>query len=111
MALSGLMRGSLWGAVLAGAACAQAGDGQLPALSTPGLVLIYSVLAAFLVLLLLLIINVLRTMFSRPRPSRPPAAPGPSAGADEPLQILKRRYASGQISKDDYEAMKRDLEA
>jgi putative membrane protein len=28
---------------------------------------------------------------------------------DTPLEILKRRYASGEITKEQYEAMKRDL--
>jgi putative membrane protein len=28
---------------------------------------------------------------------------------NEPLEILKRRYASGEISRDEYEQMKRDL--
>jgi putative membrane protein len=30
-------------------------------------------------------------------------------GGESPQQILDRRYASGQISKEQYEAMRRDL--
>ncbi len=29
---------------------------------------------------------------------------------DDPLEILKRRYARGEISKEEYEEMKKDLE-
>ncbi len=29
---------------------------------------------------------------------------------DSPLEILKRRYARGEISKEEYEKMKKDLE-
>ncbi|MEW6568519.1 MAG: SHOCT domain-containing protein [Chloroflexota bacterium] len=41
-------------------------------------------------------------------------ARGSSGGAgappgDSPLDILRRRYARGEITKDEYEAMKRDL--
>jgi putative membrane protein len=33
-----------------------------------------------------------------------------SSGEETPLQILKRRYAKGEISREEYERMKRDLE-
>lgn len=35
---------------------------------------------------------------------------GPSSGGDMPLDILKRRYARGEIARDQYEQMRRDLE-
>ena len=42
--------------------------------------------------------------------SLPRGAAGPSLPPGEtPLEILKRRYASGEITKQQYEAMKRDL--
>ena len=31
--------------------------------------------------------------------------------AESPLDILKRRYAKGEISKDEYEQIKRDLQS
>jgi putative membrane protein len=31
-------------------------------------------------------------------------------GEDTPLQILKKRYARGEISKEDYDRMRKDLE-
>ena len=34
---------------------------------------------------------------------------GPRGSAGTPLEILKRRYASGEITKEQYESMKRDV--
>ena len=53
----------------------------------------------FLVALILLVVWVVRV-------SRPPEAPR----ASTPLELLQRRYAIGEISKDDYEATKQTLE-
>lgn len=36
---------------------------------------------------------------------------GPSVMAESPLQILKRRYARGEITNEDFERMKKDLSA
>jgi putative membrane protein len=33
-----------------------------------------------------------------------------SAGGETPLQILKKRYAKGEISKEDFDRMRKDLE-
>lgn len=38
--------------------------------------------------------------------SEPRSVPGREESA---LEVLKRRYAAGEISKDEYDAMKRDL--
>ena len=35
--------------------------------------------------------------------------PSPRGAGDTALEILKRRYASGEITKEQYEAMKRDI--
>ena len=35
--------------------------------------------------------------------------PRESSGSESPLEILKKRYAKGEISKEEYEEMKRDL--
>lgn len=40
---------------------------------------------------------------------RPPAFTG-AAGREMPLDILKRRYASGEITREEYERMRRELE-
>lgn len=34
----------------------------------------------------------------------------PAAGLQSPLEILKKRYAQGEINREQYESMKRDLE-
>jgi putative membrane protein len=36
---------------------------------------------------------------------------GTGREVESPLDILKRRYAKGEISKDEYEQIKRDLES
>lgn len=36
---------------------------------------------------------------------------GPTAGGDTPLGILQRRYARGEIGRDDYERVRGDLTA
>ena len=33
------------------------------------------------------------------------------AGGEEPAEILKRRYARGELSREEYERMRRDLAA
>lgn len=39
--------------------------------------------------------------------SRGPARPPP--GSETPLEIAKRRYASGDISREDFEQLRKDL--
>lgn len=38
------------------------------------------------------------------------STPGAAGAAETPLEILKRRYAQGEITREQYEEMKRDLE-
>lgn len=54
----------------------------------------------FLVLLVLTVIWLYRTI----------RRPGETARAAEPLTVLKLRYAKGEISREQYEQMKQDLE-
>jgi len=55
----------------------------------------------FFVVLILLIIPLGRTIWWGPY--RIP-------GSETPLDILKKRYAKGEISKDDFERMKKDIQ-
>lgn len=41
--------------------------------------------------------------------AKPKGSPG--ASDEKPLDILKKRYAKGEITKDEYERMKKDLES
>ena len=41
---------------------------------------------------------------------QPGGPPGPWPRKDDALEILKRRYARGEISKEEYEERRRDLE-
>lgn len=36
---------------------------------------------------------------------------GPASGEETPLEILKKRYARGEITKDEFEQIKRDIES
>ena len=59
---------------------------------------------AFWVLLIAGIVFLVRWAASQGR-ERPTAGPR----SDAPLDILKRRYASGEINRDEFEQKKRDL--
>ncbi len=41
---------------------------------------------------------------------QPGGLPGPWTREDDAVEILKRRYARGEISKEEYEERRRDLE-
>ncbi len=42
-----------------------------------------------------------------PGPSRPPG--GPQPGRPDPLEVVRMRYARGELSRDDYVQATRDL--
>lgn len=44
---------------------------------------------------------------ARPAPPYPPTPPAP--GGETALEILNKRYAKGEITKEEYESMKKDL--
>jgi putative membrane protein len=43
------------------------------------------------------------------RATQPQQPPGPQSSPQTPLEIAKRRYASGEISREEFEQLKRDL--
>ncbi len=57
---------------------------------------------------IIVIAVVLYLIFGRGR-TRRPWVPGRGFEDDTALDILKKRYAKGEISKDDFERMKRDI--
>ena len=48
-------------------------------------------------------------LFFRRRGSFSPAGPYPGSDSDTAMEILKKRYARGEITKEEFEVMKRDL--
>jgi len=42
---------------------------------------------------------------------RRPWVCGPGPGEETPLEILKKRYAKGEITKEEFEQMRRDIQA
>ncbi|HEY66155.1 MAG TPA: SHOCT domain-containing protein [Caldilineae bacterium] len=73
-----------------------------------GLGLIFMLI--FWVVIIGLAVWVLGTLFPRAPQSAPPqASTRPSGPAESAVEILKQRYARGEISKAEYEQMLQDL--
>ncbi len=58
-----------------------------------------------LVAIVALVVWVARTVWR----AGPPAPRGPSAGAEAPMDTLRRRYAAGELSHEEFERMKREV--
>jgi putative membrane protein len=58
---------------------------------------------------IVVIVIALFFIFGRSHSPRMICGPGPDQGEETALDILKKRYAKGEISKDEFEQMKRDI--
>jgi putative membrane protein len=58
------------------------------------------------ILLLVIIGVIIFVIFNRSQQN----SPGFGASKESPLDILRKRYAKGEIQKEDFERMKKDLE-
>lgn len=70
--------------------------------------LVLGLLGALLVALLRRRDDLTRTQVSGPAQAGVPAAP--AEPTPTPLDVVKLRYARGELTKDEFEALKRDLE-
>lgn len=56
----------------------------------------------FVIITLLLLLMIVLAAFERKRPA---------SSSESPLEILKKRYARGEITKEEFETMKKNLPA
>ncbi len=66
-----------------------------------GMILGMALFFLFWVLVLVGIVLLVRWLWIQGRP--------PTRGEDSPLDILKRRYARGEITREEFESIRRDL--
>ncbi len=79
----------------------------------------FLIMLFFFFVIIGLAVWLVNSLFPRTPESAPPytSAPGGRSGghappsAESPLDILKRRYARGELTKSEYEAMRDDLSA
>ncbi|MHA2400922.1 MAG: hypothetical protein ACXADU_18800 [Promethearchaeota archaeon] len=63
----------------------------------------------FILLPIILIIFLIYTLTGRDRDTYK-YSPQPYSGRESPLEVLERRYVNGEISRNDYLRMKKDIE-
>ncbi|MGE4424312.1 MAG: SHOCT domain-containing protein [Pseudodesulfovibrio sp.] len=75
-----------------------------------GMNMMYSPFGGWFMILLMVVVVAVAVMIFRGSLGRnDTSAHTPTSHAETPLDILKRRYAAGEIDKEQYEEMKRDL--
>lgn len=61
-------------------------------------------------MLILIILIIILLVYIATKIIKPGATTPSGAGRETPLDIIKRRYAEGQITKEEFESMKKDLQ-
>ncbi|OIQ50696.1 hypothetical protein BerOc1_02637 [Pseudodesulfovibrio hydrargyri] len=75
-----------------------------------GMNMMYSPFGGWFMILLLVVVAAAVFLFFRGSTGRDgDTGGGPAGHAETPMDILKRRYAAGEITREQYEEMKRDL--
>ncbi|HEX5241205.1 MAG TPA: SHOCT domain-containing protein [Candidatus Limnocylindrales bacterium] len=68
------------------------------------------VIVAFWALVIVGVVFAVRWLIRADRNSRlPPGPPAPSGPRDDPLEILRQRYARGEIDEEEFERRRRTL--
>jgi putative membrane protein len=74
-----------------------------------GVWIIAGLIALLLFVALIVVLIVVAVSAGRNRGQSVQSAPRPAAGSDDPLEILRRRYAKGEITREEYQSMREDL--
>jgi uncharacterized membrane protein len=84
------------------------GYGNTPGFGGPGMLMMLFFGALVIAGVVVLVVWVVRSSSGRAHPAGM-ASPPSTAAHDEAVAIAKRRYASGEITKDQYDEMMRSL--
>jgi putative membrane protein len=74
-----------------------------------GIWIVVGLIALALFVALIVALVVVAVSAGRNRGQSMQSAPRSAVGSDDPLEILRRRYAKGEITREEYQSMREDL--